>query len=138
MVKLQEPKYVYMGGDLRLRKEATLHVGCEAVTRNVNVFEGLKGYWSPAGSLRNPAAPPALRPSPAIHLVGCDPLARYAGGSAVVDPHGKVVAQGGRTEGIVRVDVNRRMLLEWREQFTVLRDMRMQLRLPQRATKRDR
>jgi branched-chain amino acid aminotransferase len=50
MVKLQEPKYVYMGGDLRLWKEATLHVGCEAVTRNVNVFEGLKGYWSPAGS----------------------------------------------------------------------------------------
>src|SRR5215216_4552630 len=50
MVRLQEPKYVYMGGDLRLWKEATLHVGCEAVTRSVNVFEGLKGYWSPAGS----------------------------------------------------------------------------------------
>jgi branched-chain amino acid aminotransferase len=50
MVKLQEPKYVYIGGDLRLWKEATLHVGCEAVTRSVNVFEGLKGYWSPAGS----------------------------------------------------------------------------------------
>ena len=50
MVKLQEPKYVYMGGALRLWKEATLHVACEAVTRNVNVFEGLKGYWSPSGS----------------------------------------------------------------------------------------
>ncbi|MGB8473094.1 MAG: hypothetical protein WCE61_03280 [Candidatus Acidiferrum sp.] len=50
MVKLQEPKYVYMGGDFRLWKEATLHVGCEALTRSVNVFEGLKGYWSPAGS----------------------------------------------------------------------------------------
>ena len=38
-----------MGGGLRLWKEATLHVGCEAVTRNVNVFEGLKGYWQPDG-----------------------------------------------------------------------------------------
>ena len=49
MVKLQEPKYVYMGGGLRLWKEATLHVGCEAVTRSLNVFEGLKGYWKPDG-----------------------------------------------------------------------------------------
>jgi len=49
MIKLQEPKYVYMGGGLRLWKEATLHVGCEAVTRALNVFEGLKGYWKPDG-----------------------------------------------------------------------------------------
>ncbi len=49
MIKLQEPKYVYMGGGLRLWKEATLHIGCEAVTRNVNVFEGVKGYWKPDG-----------------------------------------------------------------------------------------
>jgi branched-chain amino acid aminotransferase len=50
MIKLQEPKYVYMGGKLRPWKDATLHVGCEAVTRSVNVFEGLKGYWSTADS----------------------------------------------------------------------------------------
>jgi branched-chain amino acid aminotransferase len=49
MVKLQEPKYVYMGGALRLWKEATLHVGCEAATRGLNVYEGLKGYWQPGG-----------------------------------------------------------------------------------------
>ena len=49
MIKLQEPKYVYMGGGLRLWKEAVLHVGCEAVTRSLNVFEGLKGYWKPEG-----------------------------------------------------------------------------------------
>ncbi len=48
-MKLQEPKYVYMGGKLRLWHEATLHVGCEAVTRSVNVFEGVKGYWQPNG-----------------------------------------------------------------------------------------
>jgi branched-chain amino acid aminotransferase len=49
MIKLQEPKFVFMGGGLRLWKEATLHVGCEAVTRSLNVFEGLKGYWKPDG-----------------------------------------------------------------------------------------
>ena len=49
MTKLQVPKYVYMNGGLRLWNEATLHIGCEAVTRSVNVFEGLKGYWQPNG-----------------------------------------------------------------------------------------
>lgn len=49
MIKLQEPKYVHMGGKLRLWKEATLHVGCEAATRGLNVYEGLKGYWQPDG-----------------------------------------------------------------------------------------
>ena len=49
MAKLQEPKYVYMGGALRPWNEATLHIGCEAVTRSLNVFEGLKGYWQPNG-----------------------------------------------------------------------------------------
>lgn len=49
MIELQEPKYVYMEGGLRLWKDATLHVGCEALTRSLNVFEGLKGYWKPDG-----------------------------------------------------------------------------------------
>ena len=49
MAQLQQPKYVYMGGALRLWNEATLHIGCEAVTRSLNVFEGLKGYWQPNG-----------------------------------------------------------------------------------------
>jgi len=38
-----------MGGGLRLWEEAVLHVGCEAVTRGLNVFEGVKGYWQPDG-----------------------------------------------------------------------------------------
>jgi branched-chain amino acid aminotransferase len=49
MVKLQEPKYVYMSGELRLWKDATIHVGCEAAIRGLNVYEGLKGYWQPEG-----------------------------------------------------------------------------------------
>lgn len=38
-----------MGGELRAWDEATLHVGCEAAIRCVNVFEGVKGYWQPDG-----------------------------------------------------------------------------------------
>jgi len=44
-VKLQEPEFVYMNGKLTPWDDATLHIGCEAVTRSLNVFEGLKGYW---------------------------------------------------------------------------------------------
>jgi branched-chain amino acid aminotransferase len=46
---LQKPKYVYMGGKLRLWEEATLHIGCEAITRGLNVYEGVKGYWQVSG-----------------------------------------------------------------------------------------
>jgi branched-chain amino acid aminotransferase len=49
MAKLQRPEYVYMRGALTRWDEATLHIGCEAITRGLNVFEGLKGYWHPDG-----------------------------------------------------------------------------------------
>jgi branched-chain amino acid aminotransferase len=49
LIQLQKPKLVYMGGGLRPWEEALLHVGCEAVTRGLNVFEGVKGYWQPDG-----------------------------------------------------------------------------------------
>lgn len=48
-VKLQKPEFVYMNGQLTPWDEATLHVGCEAVIRSLNVFEGLKGYWQRDG-----------------------------------------------------------------------------------------
>jgi branched-chain amino acid aminotransferase len=39
-----------MGGKLVAWKDAKLHVGCEALTRGLNVYEGLKGYWQGNGS----------------------------------------------------------------------------------------
>jgi branched-chain amino acid aminotransferase len=42
---LQQPKWVYMRGDIRPWEAATLHISCEAVTRGLNAYEGLKGYW---------------------------------------------------------------------------------------------
>ena len=40
-----------MGGKLRPWDEAVLHVGCEAITRGLNVFEGIKGYKQTDGAL---------------------------------------------------------------------------------------
>jgi branched-chain amino acid aminotransferase len=42
---LQQPKFAYFQGDVRPWEDATLHISCEAVTRGLNVYEGLKGYW---------------------------------------------------------------------------------------------
>lgn len=46
MVQLQKPEWIFFDGALRPWDEAVLHVGVESVTRGVNVFEGLKGYWN--------------------------------------------------------------------------------------------
>jgi branched-chain amino acid aminotransferase len=45
MVQLQQPPWVHMKGKLRRWDDAVLHISTEAVTRGLNVFEGLKGYW---------------------------------------------------------------------------------------------
>jgi len=50
-MKLQRPKFVYMGGKHCSWDDATLHVGCEAVTRALSVFEGVKCYRQPDGSV---------------------------------------------------------------------------------------
>jgi branched-chain amino acid aminotransferase len=49
-VKLQKPSHLYFQGAVRPWHEAVLHISTEAVTRGLNVFEGLKGYWQPDGS----------------------------------------------------------------------------------------
>lgn len=38
-----------MGGKIISWDDAVLHIGCEAITRGLNVFEGLKGYWTVHG-----------------------------------------------------------------------------------------
>ncbi len=48
--KLQRPDYAYMGGKIIPWDKAVLHIGCEAITRGLNVFEGIKGYWDIHGN----------------------------------------------------------------------------------------
>ncbi|MFO0774922.1 MAG: aminotransferase class IV [Nitrospiraceae bacterium] len=52
MAQLQRPELAYVGGRLVSWEQATLHVGSEAVTRGLSVFEGLKAYWSSDGTMR--------------------------------------------------------------------------------------
>lgn len=52
MAQLQRPELVYVSGRLVPWEQATLHVGCEAVTRGLSVFEGVKAYWNADGTLR--------------------------------------------------------------------------------------
>jgi len=49
MIHLQQPAWVYLGGKMRPWHEAVLHISSEAVTRGLNVYEGLKGYWQEDG-----------------------------------------------------------------------------------------
>jgi branched-chain amino acid aminotransferase len=46
MIQLQRPPWVYFDGKVRPYDEAVLHISTEAVYRGLNVFEGVKGYWS--------------------------------------------------------------------------------------------
>lgn len=50
MAKLQKPDWVYFQGAIRPWDDAVLHISTEAVTRGLNVFEGLKGYWRHDGA----------------------------------------------------------------------------------------
>ncbi|MGB4066509.1 MAG: hypothetical protein WBK08_00625 [Nitrospira sp.] len=52
MAQLQRPEFAYLNGKLVLCDEATLHVGCEASIRGLNVLEGIKGCWQPDGQFK--------------------------------------------------------------------------------------
>lgn len=57
MVVLQTPKYAFFEGAVRPYEQATIHVSSEAAFRGLNVFEGLKAYWQPDGSMGIVALP---------------------------------------------------------------------------------
>ena len=45
-MQLQRPEWIYFNGELRPWEDGVLHISTEAITRGLNVFEGLKGYWN--------------------------------------------------------------------------------------------
>lgn len=47
---LQRPAYLFARGSVRPWDEGVIHVATEAVIRGINVFEGLKGFWSDDGA----------------------------------------------------------------------------------------
>jgi branched-chain amino acid aminotransferase len=55
--QLQTPRFALVNGVLRPYEDVRIHIGAEALTRALSVFEGMKGYWNHAGetfSVRNP------------------------------------------------------------------------------------
>ncbi|WP_406057006.1 aminotransferase class IV [Kribbella sp. NBC_00889] len=49
--QLQTPPWALVNGDLVPYTDVRIHVGAEALTRALSVFEGMKGYWDSAGEV---------------------------------------------------------------------------------------
>ncbi|WP_432891871.1 aminotransferase class IV [Kribbella sp. CA-245084] len=49
--QLQTPPWALVNGELVPYTDVKIHIGAEALTRALSVFEGVKGYWNSAGEL---------------------------------------------------------------------------------------
>ncbi|MER7245396.1 aminotransferase class IV [Kribbella sp. NPDC000426] len=49
--QLQTPPWALVNGELVPYTDVKIHIGAEALTRALSVFEGVKGYWDTAGQL---------------------------------------------------------------------------------------
>ncbi len=58
-----------------------------------------------------------------VNRCGRDPNAAYAGQSRILDPRGRVVAEGGDAVGVVEADLDLEALLTYRREFPVLADL---------------
>ena len=58
-----------------------------------------------------------------VNRVGRDPNLKYEGGSLIVDPRGEVVVDGADREEVIRAEIDRADLREYRRRFPALRDM---------------
>lgn len=58
-----------------------------------------------------------------VNRCGEDPNWDYPGASVVIDPHGKVIADAGKDEGIVSVDLSVEVVEDWRKEFPALVDL---------------
>lgn len=58
----------------------------------------------------------------ATNRTGSDPHMRYAGGSAVVEPQGRVIAEGGDEEAVISAPIEMAYLRRWREKFPAWKD----------------
>jgi omega-amidase len=58
-----------------------------------------------------------------VNRCGRDPNAAYAGRSLVLDPRGRVIAEGGEEEGVVEADLDLEALTAYRREFPALADL---------------
>ena len=59
-----------------------------------------------------------------INRCGEDPNITYPGRSIVVDPHGEILADAGTEEGLLEVDIDHGVVVQWRKKFPALNDLR--------------
>ncbi len=59
-----------------------------------------------------------------VNRCGRDPKHSYSGRSQIIDPRGRVLADAGQSEGLVRAELNRAELVEYRATFPALSDVR--------------
>lgn len=58
-----------------------------------------------------------------VNRCGSDPANEYPGRSLIVDPLGKVLADGGDEAGVCEATLDREILLAWRNEFPALQDI---------------
>ncbi len=59
-----------------------------------------------------------------VNRVGSDPNVRYSGGSVVIDPFGRTVADAGDGETVLSTEMDVQALRQYRQEFPVLADAR--------------
>ena len=57
-----------------------------------------------------------------VNRTGEDPAWPYPGRSIIIDPWGKIVADGGADDGWIGAELDHQLLLDWREEFPALED----------------
>lgn len=60
----------------------------------------------------------------AVNRCGDDPNHTYVGGSQVINPQGQIIADAGSTECVVTAEIDHSTLIQYRQQFPALKDIR--------------
>ena len=63
----------------------------------------------------------------AVNRTGDDPHIAYGGKSLLVDPQGETVVEAGAGRELVGAEVVRQVVLDWRQQFPALADIREEM-----------
>ena len=101
-----------------------VRLGAEVLVVIANWPKSRENHWRtllPARAVENQAYVVG------VNRVGKSPAGEYHGGSMIVDPDGKIVADAGSAEKAISVSLDLAGLREYRQKFSVLTDIRKDL-----------
>ncbi len=61
----------------------------------------------------------------AVNRCGNDPHLPYSGGTLAIDPRGEILGELGEQEGVLSVEIDARIVEDWRTTFPALRDIKL-------------